>query len=239
MTDTTPAAALLETRDLAVRYGPIQAVRGVSLSLRQGQILALIGPNGAGKSSLARSLAGLVPTCGGQILLGGEDITSLGSDRRVGSGIFLVPEGRGVFTSLTVEENLRLGGYRRRACRLPLAAIYDQFPTLHRMRRRKAGMLSGGEQQLLAIARALTGRPTLLILDEPSMGLAPKMVETLVATLQGAELKDMTILLLEQNASLAMAMAKDVYGISRGQVTALRTDGSEVDESAIIQKYLN
>ena len=239
MTDTPPAAALLETRNLAVRYGPIQAVRGVSLSLRQGQILALIGPNGAGKSSLARSLAGLVPTCGGQILLGGEDITGLGSDRRVGSGIFLVPEGRGVFTSLTVEENLRLGSYRRRASRLPLAAIYDQFPTLLKMRRRKAGMLSGGEQQLLAIARALVGRPTLLILDEPSMGLAPKMVETLVETLRGTELKDMTILLLEQNASLAMAMAKDVYGISHGQITALRTDGSEVDESAIIQKYLN
>ena len=239
MTDTAPAAALLETRDLAVRYGPIQAVRGVSLSVRQGQILALIGPNGAGKSSLARSLAGLVPNCGGQILLGGEDITSLGSDRRVGSGIFLVPEGRGVFTSLTVEENLRLGSYRRRACRLPLDAIYDQFQTLHRMRRRKAGLLSGGEQQLLAIARALIGRPALLILDEPSMGLAPKVVENLVETLQGAELKNMTILLLEQNASLAMAMAKDVYGISRGQVTALRTDGSEVDESEIIQKYLN
>jgi branched-chain amino acid transport system ATP-binding protein len=239
MTDTATAAALLETRDLAVRYGPIEAVRGVSLSLRQGQILALIGPNGAGKSSLARSLAGLVPTCGGQILLDGEDITSRGADLRVGSGIFLVPEGRAVFTSLTVAENLQLGGYRRRALRLPLAAIYDQFPTLHKMRRRKAGMLSGGEQQLLAIARALIGRPKLLILDEPSMGLAPKMVETLVDTLQEAELRDMTILLLEQNASLAMAMAKDVYGINRGQITALRTDGGEVDESAIIQKYLN
>jgi branched-chain amino acid transport system ATP-binding protein len=239
MTDSAPAAALLETRDLAVRYGPIEAVRGVSLSLRQSEILALIGPNGAGKSSLARSLAGLVPACGGQILLGGQDITRLGSDRRVGSGIFLVPEGRAVFTSLTVEENLQLGGYRRRRHRLPLAAIYDQFPMLRKMRRRRAGTLSGGEQQVLAIARALIGRPRLLILDEPSMGLAPKVVENLIETLQGAELKEMTILLLEQNASLAMAMAKDVYGISRGQVTALRTDGSDVDQSEIIQKYLN
>lgn len=227
-------ASRLDVRNLTVRYGMVEAVHEVSLTVERRQVVALVGPNGAGKTSLARALAGLLPSAAGQVLLSGEDISALSAARRVGVGLFLVPEGRAVFPSLTVEENLLLGGYRRRLVRLSVTKIYDQFPVLQKLRRRKAGTLSGGEQQLLVIARALIGRPQIMILDEPSMGLAPKAVEDLVGTLREAEIE---MLIMEQNARLAISLADQVYGISHGQATIIEATDITGRDAAMLETY--
>ena len=221
MSDAPP---LLEVTDLHVTYGHVHAVRGVSLSVRSGQIVTLIGPNGAGKSSTLGAIAGLVSPSAGRIALEGRDVTRFPAHRAVAEGIVLVPEGRAVLARMTVEENLRLavdcrGGSLSRAER---EALIDEqcrrFPVLGERRRGVAGALSGGQQQMLALARGLLARPRVLMLDEPSMGLAPLLVQQIFEIIEGIHREGTTILLVEQNARLALRIADYGYVLGRGRI---------------------
>jgi branched-chain amino acid transport system ATP-binding protein len=216
--------ALLEVHDLHVRYGHVHAVRGVSFSVRQGQIVTLIGPNGAGKSSTLAAIAGLVRPAAGRVALEGRDVTGLPSHRAVAEGIVLVPEGRAVLARMSVEENLRIAAESRPHV-LPkgerdaaIEAQYQRFPVLGERRRGAAGQLSGGEQQMLAIARGLLARPRVLLLDEPSMGLAPLLVRRIFAIVEAIHREGTTILLVEQNARLALEVSDHAYVLERGQI---------------------
>jgi branched-chain amino acid transport system ATP-binding protein len=214
-------AALLEVQDLCVSYGHVEAVRGVSLAVDEGRIVTLIGPNGAGKTSLLSALAGLVRPAGGTVRLGGRDVTGLAAHHAVQAGLSLVPEGRAVLGRMTIEENLRLAGELRRGRAEVQAAIeeqYRRFPVLGERRRSPAGTLSGGQQQMLAFARALVARPRVLLLDEPSMGLSPLLVQQVFELVQAIHREGATILLVEQNARLALSIADRAYVIERGKV---------------------
>jgi len=211
---------LLEVRDLRVAYGHVQAVRGVSFSVEAGQIVTLIGPNGAGKSSTLNALAGLVRPAGGSVLLEGRDVTGLPAHSAVAAGVVLVPEGRAILQRMTVEENLVMG-CEARGARIDRAAIDDQlrrFPSLERRAQAPAGALSGGEQQMLAIARALLSRPRILLLDEPSMGLAPTLVKQIFEIVRSIHEEGTTILLVEQNARMALETARHAYVLERGEI---------------------
>ena len=201
---------LLKVTDLTCGYGPVLAVRDVSFEVEEGSIVCVLGANGAGKSTTLKAVSGLVRPALGTIVLGGRDITRLPTSRRVGLGVSHCPEGRRIFASLTVRENLRLGGHR--LGRAALAAAVDQalsiFPALTRLLDRRGGLLSGGEQQMLAIARAIMTRPRLLLLDEPSLGLAPMAAEQVFATLVEINREGTTILLVEQNATMALQLAQ-------------------------------
>jgi branched-chain amino acid transport system ATP-binding protein len=212
---------LLEVQDLCVSYGHVEAVRGVSLAVDEGRIVTLIGPNGAGKTSLLSALAGLVRPAGGTVRLGGRDVTGLAAHQTVQAGLSLVPEGRAVLGRMTVEENLRLAGELRRGRVEVEKAIeeqYRRFPVLGERRRSPAGTLSGGQQQMLAFARALVARPRVLLLDEPSMGLSPLLVQQVFELVQAIHREGATILLVEQNARLALSIADRAYVIERGKV---------------------
>jgi branched-chain amino acid transport system ATP-binding protein len=212
---------LLEVQGLRVSYGHVEAVRGVSLSVEEGRIVTLIGPNGAGKTSLLSALAGLVRPAGGTVRLGGKDVTGLAAHRTVAAGISLVPEGRAILGRMTVEENLRLAGELRRGRDEVRAAIeeqYRRFPVLGERRASPAGSLSGGQQQMLAFARALVARPRILLLDEPSMGLSPLLVRQVFEMVQAIHREGATILLVEQNARLALSVADRAYVVERGEV---------------------
>ena len=215
---------LLEVEDLRVAYGHVQAVRGVSLSVPAGAIVTLIGPNGAGKSSTLAAIAGLVRPRGGRIRLEGRDVTGLPAHTAVESGIVLVPEGRAILARMTIEENLVLAAESRPVA-LPSAdrpaaieAQYARFPLLGERRRSLAGTLSGGEQQMLAIARGLLARPRILMLDEPSMGLAPQLVERIFDLVSAIHAEGITILLVEQNARTALAVSDHAYVLERGEI---------------------
>jgi branched-chain amino acid transport system ATP-binding protein len=213
---------LLAVRGLEVRYGGIRAVRGIDLEVRAGEVVCLIGANGAGKTTTLRALAGLTTPSAGEVRFDGEPITALPTHRRVGRGLTLVPEGRGVFPRLTVEENLLMGAYATRdrdAARQGLDRAYALFPQLAPRRRQVAGTLSGGEQQMLAIGRALMARPRLLMLDEPSLGLAPRMVERILGTLRAIAAEGMTLLLVEQNARLALELSDRGEVLEGGRIT--------------------
>ena len=201
---------LLRVTDLTCGYGPVLAVRDVSFEVEDGSIVCVLGANGAGKTTTLKAVSGLVRPAQGTIVLDGRDITRLATSRRVGLGISHCPEGRRIFASLTVRENLRLGGHR--LGRAPLAAAVDRalsvFPALTRLLDRRGGLLSGGEQQMLAIARAIMTRPRLLLLDEPSLGLAPLAAEQVFATLTEINREGTTILLVEQNATMALQLAQ-------------------------------
>ena len=217
------AAPLLEVRDLHVSYGHVHAVRGVSLRVQAGQIATLIGPNGAGKSSTLGAIAGLVPVERGVIRLEERDVSGLPSHRAVAEGVVLVPEGRAVLARMTVEENLRVsveGSPRGEADRLweALEEQYRRFPVLGERRRQPAGTLSGGEQQMLAMARGLLARPRILLLDEPSMGLAPLLVRQIFDIVAQIHREGTTILLVEQNARLALEVSDHAYVLERGQI---------------------
>jgi len=221
--------ALLELTDLRVAYGRIEALRGVSLSLRVGERLALIGANGAGKTTLLKAVAGLLPVLDGRVQLQGADVTTQAAYLRLPQGMALVPEGRGIFADLTVHENLLMGAYCRDddAIDSDLDSQYRRFPRLAERREQAAGTLSGGEQQMLAIGRALMGRPRLLLLDEPSMGLAPIMVERIFAVLREVCADGVTLLLVEQNARLAMQLCERTVVLEHGAVS-LRGDSAEL-----------
>ena len=223
---------ILELRDLRVSYGHIQAVRGVSLGVREREIVALIGPNGAGKTSLLGAVAGLLRRAGGEALLDGELLPSGKAHAAVRRGIALVPEGRAILARMTVEENLILAAERH-----PGESIEPElkrFPSLERRRRVPAGSLSGGEQQMLAISRALLLRPRVLLLDEPSMGLAPVLVQQIFAAIRGIHQAGMTILLVEQNARMALSVAQRAVVLERGQIV-LEGDPKELASDPRVQ----
>ncbi len=216
-----PAGAdlLLEVRGLVAGYGPIEALHGVDVALGRGQLVALVGANGAGKTTLLRTISGLVRARAGIVRLAGEDVTHAPPDRRVRAGLAQVLEGRQVFGPLSVEDNLLLGGYvRGREARSSLEEMYALFPVLQERRHAAAGALSGGQQQMLAIARALMSRPRLLLLDEPSMGLAPRLVREILDVIVRLRDRGVPILLVEQNARAALAIADHGYVIETGRV---------------------
>jgi branched-chain amino acid transport system ATP-binding protein len=212
---------LLEVEGLDVYYGAVHALKGVTVRAEEGEIVTLIGANGAGKSTLLRALSGLIPARAGRIRFDGRDLTRLKPHDIVGLGVSHAPEGRLVFANLTVEDNLELGAYRRRD-RTGIAAdradVFRLFPRLEERRRQSAGTLSGGEQQMLAIGRALMSRPRLLLLDEPSLGLAPLLVREIFKRIQEINGRGVTVLLVEQNAHMALSIARRGYVLETGQV---------------------
>ncbi len=208
-------------QSLTVSYGGIRAVRGLNISLDKGETVALIGANGAGKTSTLNALLGLI-SHGGTINLGGDELGSLAVHERVSLGLSLVPEGRGVFGRLTVEENLLMGSYLgtdKKQELKDLGEVFDLFPRLRERRHQTGGTLSGGEQQMLAIGRALMGRPKVLLLDEPSMGLAPLMVEKIFEVIREISKSGVTTLLVEQNARLALESSQRAYVMESGEIT--------------------
>lgn len=215
---------LLDIRGLELRYGAATAVRGVSLKVDRGQFVAVIGNNGAGKSSTMRGASGLVRPSGGQVYFRGEDTTNLTADRKVARGLVMVPEGRLLFPDQSVEDNLILGAYvhgglKQKESHIILGKVLDLFPRLKERLHQQAGSMSGGEQQMLAIARGLMARPELLIIDELSLGLAPKIVDQLMSVLTALNKDGLTILLVEQLASYALAVADYGYVVSNGRIT--------------------
>jgi branched-chain amino acid transport system ATP-binding protein len=235
------AAPLLEVSDLRVRYGHVEAVRGVSLAVEEGRIVTLIGPNGAGKTSLLSALAGLVRPAAGTVRLGGREVTGIPAHRAVAAGLSLVPEGRAILGRMTVEENLRLAGEVRRAGSELGAAIEEQvrrFPILGERRRAPAGTLSGGQQQMLAFARALVARPRILLLDEPSMGLSPLLVQQVFETIRAIHREGATILLVEQNARLALGISDHAYVLERGQVVLAGPSRELAEDPRVKAVYL-
>ena len=218
---TWGALAMLELIDVHVRYGNIRALGGISLRIERGELVALIGSNGAGKSTTLRTISGLLRPTRGTITFEGADITNTATDRIVALGISHCPEGRRIFGSLTVAENLRLGGVSRTdraAVAADLETVFELFPLLRERLGQAGGTLSGGEQQMLAIGRALMSRPRLLLLDEPSLGLAPLMVERIFATIAELKRQGRTILLVEQNVHQALDVADRAYVVETGQI---------------------
>ncbi len=213
---------LLEVSGLKVAYGGIQAVKGIDLRIEAGELVALIGANGAGKSSTLKTLAGMHQPAGGSVTYNGERIDGVASHVLIRKGLALVPEGRGVFSRLSVEDNLLMGAYSRNddaAIKQELAQVYEIFARLLERKDQLAGTLSGGEQQMLAIGRALLGKPKLLLLDEPSMGLSPIMVQKIFATVRRIADQGVTILLVEQNAKLALEISSRAYVMESGSIT--------------------
>lgn len=211
-------SALLHVKNLSVHYGGIVAVEGLSFELKAGERVALIGANGAGKSSTLKALVGLV-RAEGQIAFKGESLTSVPVWERAGRGLCLVPEGRGMFAGLSIEENLEMGAYHRRGhWKQELQEVYELFPRLYERRLQLAGTLSGGEQQMLAMARAMLSRPELLMLDEPSMGLAPQMVEKIFEVIERIAQSGVTLLLVEQNARLALGVCERALVMESGRL---------------------
>ena len=229
-------SVLLSLLGVSVRYGAIVAVDGLDLEVRQGELVALLGSNGAGKSSLLRALSGLEATTG-QMQFEGRDLALVSAAARARLGLVHVPEGRGVFAPLTVEENLRLGGLRldKRALAGALADVYAQFPVLRERRNQPAGTLSGGEQQMLALGRALCAAPRLLLLDEPSLGLAPQITERVFETIAEIHRRGTAVLMVEQNVRLALAIADRGYVLARGRI-ALQGTARELAQSAEVKK---
>ncbi|MGA2231290.1 MAG: ABC transporter ATP-binding protein [Tepidisphaeraceae bacterium] len=236
---------LLTISNLQVSYGPIAALRGVSLEIEQGQIVTLIGANGAGKTTLLRTISGLIPPTAGAITWRGTDgieadLARLRPDRIVGLGISHVPEGRQIFANLTVKENLLLGGYQQphHALSTDIRRVYELFPVLHERRRQRSGTLSGGEQQMLAIGRALMARPRLLLLDEPSLGLAPMVVRKIFQIIRQINAAGTTVFLIEQNAHMALAVANRAYVLQTGQIILADSAANLLQNPEVKRAYL-
>jgi branched-chain amino acid transport system ATP-binding protein len=241
---SAPAVPLLEIRDLAVSYGHVHAVHGISLRVAAGQVVTLIGPNGAGKTSTLGAVAGLLRPAGGKVLLEGEDVTGLPAHRAVERGIVLVPEGRSILARMSIEENLQLA-VEARVPRPPAAeqrrrveAQYARFPVLGERRRLPAGSLSGGEQQMLAFARALLMSPRILLLDEPSMGLAPLLVRRVFDLVEEIHREGATVLLVEQNARLALRVSDHAYVLERGRIVLEGPSAELVRDPRVQAAYL-
>ena len=229
---------MLEVTDLHVHFGVIHAIKGISLTVNDGEIVTLIGANGAGKTTTLRTVSGLKRPSDGTIFFEGRDITGLSAQERVKIGISQVPEGRRVFSSMTVLENLELGAYLRKdndGISKDLNMVFERFPILADRRKQAAGTLSGGEQQMLAMGRALMSRPKLLCLDEPSMGLAPLLVQEIFDIIKDINEKGTTVLLVEQNASMALQIADRAYVMETGRITLSGT-GEELMQSDEIKK---
>ncbi|MCX6465843.1 MAG: ABC transporter ATP-binding protein [Pseudonocardiales bacterium] len=233
--------SFLEVRDLVVAYGAIQAVRGVTFSVERGQIVSLIGSNGAGKTTTLRTVSGLLRPVSGTVTLDGEPIHALPAHEILARGVAHSPEGRRLFARMTVEENLRLGAYSRTdepGIVEDLDRVYDMFPVLGERRRNKAGLFSGGEQQMLAIGRALMSRPKLLMLDEPSMGLSPIMTQQIFRTVRELQAEGTTVLLVEQNALAALALSDRGYVIDLGRTTLTGTGHELLADPRVQEAYL-
>ena len=232
--------SLLSVHGLTAGYGGITALKGIDLHVDDGEIVTLIGSNGAGKSTTLRVISGLIRKRSGEICFKGQDISRIPAHRIVSLGMAHVPEGRGIFQRLTVIENLQLGAFLRSDSEIPgdIERVYALFPRLHERRAQQAGTLSGGEQQMLAIGRAMMARPTLLLLDEPSMGLSPILVETIFATIQAISKQGATILLVEQNAAMALEIADRAYVLESGLIT-LHGKGAELaGDDSVRKAYL-
>ena len=229
--------ALLEVNEIHTYYGNIHALKGISFEVDSGEIIALIGANGAGKTTTLRTISGLMEPRDGSVRYDGEDISATRADLLVSKGISMVPEGRGVFAKLTVEENLDMGAYTRRdkGIRDDLDRVFELFPRLEERKKQFAGTMSGGEQQMLAIARALMSNPRLLLLDEPSMGLAPVLVDGVFDTVQRIKNEGVTILLVEQNAHMALQIADRGYVLQSGEV-ALSDTAANLQQNETVQK---
>jgi branched-chain amino acid transport system ATP-binding protein len=239
--ESVSSAPVLSTRDLHVHYGKVHAVQGVSLEVRAGEVVALLGANGAGKSSIIRSLVGLTPASAGGIVLRERRIEALSSEARVALGMAYVPEGRRVFGDLTVRENLLMGAYvvedRARTAQA-IEEVFGLFPRLRERHRQLAATLSGGEQQMLAIGRALVRSPDVLVLDEPSLGLAPVMIKVIYETLKRIRERGMTLLLAEQSAHIALKIADRAYVLETGRVTYAGDAASLRTDPALRESYL-
>jgi branched-chain amino acid transport system ATP-binding protein len=229
--------ALLEVADIHTYYGAIEALRGVSLTVGEGEAVTIIGSNGAGKSTTLRSISGLTPAASGTVMFRGRDITRVPAHEIVEHGIALAPEGRHCFARMTVRENLDMGAYRRRDAGIgeDLEYVFDLFPRLKERERQKAGTMSGGEQQMLAIGRALMARPKLLMLDEPSMGIAPILVQRIYETIAEINRQGVAILLVEQNANYALDVSKRGYVLETGEV-ALSNESAELRNDPAVQR---
>jgi branched-chain amino acid transport system ATP-binding protein len=229
--------AMLEVEDIRTFYGNIEALKGISLTVEEGEIITLIGSNGAGKSTTLRSISGLTPPRTGSIRFEGKEISTMAAQDIVRIGIAQSPEGRHCFARMTVRENLELGAYLRRDKEIgeDLERVYEFFPRLQERERQKAGTMSGGEQQMLAIGRALMARPKLMLLDEPSMGIAPILVERIYERIAEINQQGTTILLVEQNANFALDVSKRGYVLETGQV-ALSDQSSSLRENPEVQK---
>jgi branched-chain amino acid transport system ATP-binding protein len=228
--------SLLSVEDLVVRHGLLQAVRGVSFSIKRGQTLALVGANGAGKTTLLRAIAGAHPPAAGRVTFDGADLSGLPSHKRVGMGIALVPEGRKLFVEMTVEENLLLGRTAGRPGDWTVQRVLDTFPNLGPRRHAKTGHLSGGEQQATAIGRALMSNPELLLLDEVSLGLSPLVVDRVYASLQGLISSGTTIILVEQDLNRALSVSDKVICMLEGRI-ALAGDSKSVSRDEVTRAY--
>jgi branched-chain amino acid transport system ATP-binding protein len=231
---------LLAVDDIHTHYGAIEALRGVSLAVEEGEVVTMIGSNGAGKSTTLRSISGLTPASSGKVVLEDEDITRLPAHEIVSRGIALAPEGRHCFARMSVRENLDLGAFRRRGDGITedLDRVYSLFPRLRERERQKAGTMSGGEQQMLAIGRALMARPKLLMLDEPSMGIAPILVQRIYETIREINRQGVAILLVEQNANYALEVSKRAYVLETGQVVLANDSAQLRDDPAVQRAYL-
>ena len=231
---------MLEVTNLRSAYGRIEVLKGVSLSVQAGEVVALIGSNGAGKTTLLRALSGVQPITGGEITFLGERIERAAPHARVIRGLVQSPEGRQVFGPLTVDDNLRLGGYARRDNDIELDRdrVFAMFPILHEKRLQMAGGLSGGQQQMLAIGRALMGKPKLLLLDEPSLGLSPLLVDQILAAIVALRTESMTVLVVEQNASAALEISDRGYVLETGRIVLTGTAAALVKNPRVKDAYL-
>lgn len=231
---------LLEIKNLSSQYGRIEALHGIDIDVDEGELVALVGANGAGKTTLLRTISGVQPASAGCIKLAGEDVVKASSSRRVRMGISQVPEGRQVFGPMTVEDNLMLGSYTRQRAEAAqsIDQVYERFPILKEKRRQMAGTLSGGQQQMLTMGRALMARPRILLLDEPSMGLAPLLVDEIFEIVHQLRAAGTTIFMVEQNAFMALEIADRAYVLEAGQVTLSGTGKELLSNEKVIEAYL-
>ena len=239
--DNGTNGALLELKDVRVSYGSIEAVRGISLNVRKGEIVTLIGANGAGKTTTLKTISGILPPSAGSIEFDGKNITGVPAHQIVEMGVCQSPEGRGIFPGMSVEENLVMGAYVRRSkseISEDYERVYSLFPVLKERRSQAGGTLSGGEQQMLAIGRALMARPVLLLLDEPSMGLAPMLVQQIFGIVKEINDQGTTILLIEQNANQALSTASRGYVIESGEIVLTDSASALLNNDQVRKSYL-
>ena len=232
---------LLKLEDVVLNYGKIEALHGISLDVAEGEVVALIGANGAGKTSTMRAISGVRGLSSGKITFDGEDVTKLRADQRMRKGLCLTPEGRGVFPGMTVTENLDMGAYTRKdkdGIAEDFERVFGLFPRLKERRKQIGGTMSGGEQQMLAIGRSLMSRPKLLLLDEPSMGLAPMLIQQIFNIISEIAEQGTTILVVEQNAKQALSRADRAYVLETGKIVKTGTGGALLDDPSVREAYL-